>query len=160
VDRRRLILVKQIKLPMDAQNFTLSRQSRVIAFAMALTIVTVFVVAGRLTPDAKGFGTHRQLGLPACQFRELTGLNCPQCGMTTSFAHVIRGQAGEAWRANPCGPLLAVLLGMIVLPWCLIAGVTGNSSGIQQPGTVVVRIVGGYVFVATFVWFFRSGLFG
>lgn len=145
---------------MDAHTFSLSRQSRVVAFAMAAGIVTVFVVAARLTPDAKGYGTHQQLGFPSCQFRELTGVNCPQCGMTTSFAYLVRGQAGDAWRVNPCGPLLAVLLGVIILPWCVIAGLTGCSPGTQQPGMVAIQLVGTYVFVATIVWFFRSGLFG
>ena len=80
--------------------------------------------------------------------------------MTTSFAHIVRGQAGDAWRVNPCGPLLAGLLGVIILPWCLFAGLTGFSPGTQQPGTVAIQLVGMYVFVATFVWLFRSGLFG
>jgi hypothetical protein len=144
---------------MDAHTFKLTRQSRVVAVAMAASIITVFAVAGGLTPDEKGYGTHRQLGLPSCQFRELTGLNCPQCGMTTSFAHIVRGEIAEAWRVNPCGPLLAALLGLIVLPWCLIAGTTGYSPGTQQPGMVAVRLVGVYVFVAIFVWLFQSGLF-
>jgi hypothetical protein len=66
----------------------------------------VFVVAAMLEPDPRGHSTHTQLGLPPCGFLLVTGLPCPGCGLTTSFAHMIRGQIGGAFDANPFGVLL------------------------------------------------------
>ena len=59
-----------------------------------------------LTPDPRGYGTHEQFFLYGCLFRKLTTLPCPMCGLTTSFAHLVRGQLAEAFRCHPAGPLL------------------------------------------------------
>ncbi len=59
-----------------------------------------------LDPDPRGYGTHEGLGLPPCGMKLLTDIPCPSCGMTTSFAHSARLQAGEAFRAHPVGPIL------------------------------------------------------
>ena len=80
----------------------------------------VLVIARMLTPDPSGFGTHTQLGLPPCGFRLLTSLPCPACGLTTSFAHMARGQITSALHANALGvPLFA--LTALAVPGCLIA---------------------------------------
>ena len=49
--------------------------------------------------------THRQLGLPPCTFKEMTGLPCPSCGMTSSFALLVRGDVMNSLRANAVGTL-------------------------------------------------------
>jgi hypothetical protein len=63
----------------------------------------VLAVAVAIEPDARGYGTHTQLGLPPCGFRLLTGSVCPGCGLTTAFAHGIRGEWSLAASANPLG---------------------------------------------------------
>jgi hypothetical protein len=68
--------------------------------------LSVLIVARILDPDARGFGTHTQLGLPRCAFQWLTGLPCPACGLTTSFAHLARGEFDAALHANAFGVLL------------------------------------------------------
>lgn len=68
--------------------------------------VAVLVTAALLTPAAAGHGTHTQLGLPPCGFLVYTGYPCPGCGLTTSFAHMIRLQVHGAFHANPFGILL------------------------------------------------------
>ncbi len=45
-------------------------------------MVVVLGVARWLEPDAKGYGTHQQLGLPPCSSILLFGSKCPACGMT------------------------------------------------------------------------------
>ena len=77
--------------------------------ALALLALAAIVLARLLDPDPRGFGTHTQLGLPPCGFAQLTGLGCPSCGLTTSFAHMARGQLTLALRAHGLGPLLFVL---------------------------------------------------
>ncbi len=115
----------------------------------------LFAIAFLLEPDASGFGTHQQLGLPKCFFLQTTGWKCPQCGMTTSFAHLVRGQAVQAWNANPCGPILACLLAAVVLPWCVVAGLTGRSLLTDQPGLIFLRLAGVYLLTITAVWVIR-----
>lgn len=72
---------------------------------MVLLPSAVFVVAAFLSPDPAGHGTHTQLGLPPCGFLFATGVPCPGCGLTTSFAHMIRLQVADAFSANPFGVL-------------------------------------------------------
>lgn len=68
--------------------------------------LAVLITAALLTPSAEGHGTHTQLGLPPCGFLVYTGFPCPGCGLTTSFAHMIRMEVGGAFSANPFGILL------------------------------------------------------
>jgi len=69
-------------------------------------------------PDPDGF-TYvfgRRFG-SGCAFLELTGVPCPQCGMTRSFVWAARGAFGVAWAHNPAG--LALFL------WLQAGGVVG-----------------------------------
>jgi hypothetical protein len=74
--------------------------------SLAVAALIVLGIARLLTPDARGFGTHLQLGLPPCGVLALTGLPCPACGLTTSFAHLARGQLTAALHANAFGVVL------------------------------------------------------
>ncbi|MDW8361967.1 MAG: DUF2752 domain-containing protein [Myxococcales bacterium] len=71
--------------------------------------LAVLTTAALLRPDPSGHGTHTQLGLPPCGFHVVTGLPCPGCGMTTSFAHMVRLEIVPAALANPFGVPLALL---------------------------------------------------
>jgi hypothetical protein len=50
----------------------------------------------------------KELG-PPCLFREVTGIPCPLCGMTTSVVATAHLHLGRALAANPGGPVLVVL---------------------------------------------------
>src|SRR3954468_17308327 len=63
-------------------------------------------VALWLRPDVRGFGTHQQLGLAPCGFSAATGIPCPGCGLTTSFANMAHGHIVNAFGAHLMGPLL------------------------------------------------------
>lgn len=111
---------------------------------LALGICGVFVVARWLEPSPKGFGTHTQLGLPACQFEAVTGRPCPSCGMTTSFAWFARGELVQGWRANAAGMVLAAgCVGLV--PWLLAGALAGKTLGfrtLERPllGVIVVTV--------------------
>lgn len=75
----------------------------------------VVALAYRLRPAAEGFGTHRQLGLPPCPFLTITGLPCPGCGLTTSFAHMSKFNPGAAFAAQPFG-VYAFALTLLLIP--------------------------------------------
>ena len=79
-------------------------------FAVAVGIVPLFLlgVTTQLTPSQAGLGTHHQLGLPPCSARVILGIRCPACGMTTSWAHFVRGSWLTSLRTNMGGFLLAL----------------------------------------------------
>jgi len=60
--------------------------------------------------------TPGEPGLP-CGLRELTGIPCPFCGMTTSVTATVELDPVEAVAANPGGPVLVLLaLGILLGP--------------------------------------------
>jgi hypothetical protein len=90
---------------------------------IALGLVAVFAIAWRLDPyypdgRPRRSETHRQLNLPPCAFRAATGMPCPSCGMTTSFALLVRGDLVNSLQANAVGTLLALFC-LVLVPWSL-----------------------------------------
>lgn len=83
-------------------------RTRLIAGAVAAGCLALLVLARTLTPADAGVGTHVQLNMPACGVFMMTGFPCPTCGMTTAFAHVVRGELWSAFFAQPAGMLLAL----------------------------------------------------
>ena len=87
---------------------TVDRRGRILAAATAAALVVPLVVACYLEPAAAGQGTHRQLGFPPCTMVALFGVRCPTCGMTTAWAHLVRGRLLEGALANTGGVLLGL----------------------------------------------------
>jgi hypothetical protein len=99
-------------------------QRLAMAAAGGLLMVLLFT-ASRLTPSPSGMGTHQRLGLPMCTIRVWYNLRCPSCGMTTSWAHLTRGNLAAAFRAN-AGGLLLGLASIAAGPWLLVSGLMGR----------------------------------
>jgi hypothetical protein len=92
--------------------------------AIAAGLLVIFGIASALNPyDDEGqprrMETHRQLGLPPCTFYGMTGVPCPSCGMTTSFALLVRGDVWNSLKANAVGSLLAAFC-LVLIPWSLV----------------------------------------
>jgi hypothetical protein len=121
---------------------------------LSLGIAVVFGIAAWLTPDPRGYGTHHQLGLPECSFRRMTGINCPHCGMTTSFSCLVRGRIGESLRANPMGIVLAGLL-IMLFPWCAAIAISGRRSGITDPASWLICGAVVYSGIVCLFWIVR-----
>lgn len=133
--------------------------ARLLLVGTALALAAVLGTARWMTPDPRGYGTHEQIGLPACTFRQITGVPCPSCGMTTSFAYGVRGRLVSALRANPAGCLLTLAAaGMI--PWCLLSAAAGRPIGIRSPERVTLAMVVIVVLTSLGSWFVRLLLFG
>jgi hypothetical protein len=83
--------------------------TRLFSLIVSLTCLLVLVTAARLHPSPTGTGTHEALGLRECQFKAVTGIPCPSCGMTTSFAWFVRGNLVASFYIQPMGMVLACL---------------------------------------------------
>src|SRR5215213_6838704 len=83
---------------------------RLLAASIGVICITVLVIAVRLHPSPTGMATHTAMGFDECQFLKRTGLPCPSCGMTTSFAWFVRGNALASLYVQPMGFVLAVLV--------------------------------------------------
>jgi hypothetical protein len=104
---------------------TLNLWARTGLVALSVGLVAALATAGWLAPSPQGYGTHQQLGFPACSFLRMFGRPCPSCGMTTAWAHVIRGQPLAAAQANSAGALLA-LAAPLVAGWAAVSAARGR----------------------------------
>lgn len=102
-----------------------SPESRLLVGLLGLGILGLLVVASRLEPDPRNFGTHEQLGLTPCSFFRWTGRLCPTCGATTAWAHLLNGGLAAAMRSNLAGTLAAGLT-LVATPWLLVSAVWGR----------------------------------
>ncbi len=121
--------------------------TRLWALVLGLICFGLLAVAWTLSPDARGLGTHRQLGLAPCSLVMMTGYPCPTCGMTTAFSHAVRGEVILAFYAQPTG-LLAALMVFVVGVVAMTAALTGRMWRINwfrvspfQLGLVCVALV-------------------
>lgn len=125
---------------------------RISLLAVAGLLTGVFAVAFWLNPyDADGtprrMATHTQLGMPPCNFVVLTGRPCPACGMTTSFALLVRGDVAASMQANWSGTLIAVIWAF-TLVWAVIGGIAGRALFIPPgKGETILTVMVGIVLV-------------
>lgn len=82
---------------------------RAAAVIVAGGCLAVLLVAAWLQPNPIGIGTHEALHYKPCEFLARTGLPCPSCGMTTSFAWFVRGNVLASLWVQPMGFVLALL---------------------------------------------------
>lgn len=92
-----------------------------------MACATVLAIARSLTPSPTGIGTHMALGAPPCSVPTMWGVPCPTCGMTTAFAHAVRGQWLSAFHAQPTGFLAAIGCALAAI-WGASAAISGRSS--------------------------------
>jgi hypothetical protein len=146
--------------PVDAIP-VLARWVRGTLVLIALGLVTVFGVAWWLDPYKGGkvwrMETHTQLGLPPCTFKELTGLPCPSCGMTTSFALLVRGDVWHSLQANSVGTVLALFC-LALIPWSLVCAIWGRPWFVVSLERALTRVVIGFLILMMVRWLVILGL--
>jgi Protein of unknown function (DUF2752) len=116
----------------------------------------VFFVATQVRPYADDgtplrMASHQTLGLPPCNFQRMFNLPCPSCGMTTSFALLVRGDVVNSLRANWVGTALAVFC-ILVIPWCLVSAVRGRYLVIRRLDAVLPLLVGVFTVAMLLRW--------
>jgi hypothetical protein len=118
--------------------------TRLVALAVAGIALSVLITAVRLTPSPTGMETHLALGLSECGFLKNTGLPCPSCGMTTSFAYFVRGNIAASTYVQPMGMILAIVSGMLVWGGGYIA-ISGRPAyrmlGVLPGGKVLIGVL-------------------
>jgi Protein of unknown function (DUF2752) len=143
----------------DGTSERLGKTTRVLLALFALVLALILVVARGLNPDPRGFGTHTQLGLWPCAFRETTGRSCPTCGMTTSFAWFVRGKLERSWWANPAGSLLVPTI-LVLIPWLLLASAQGRSWPFRTLELPLIGLAVAVVALTVTFWIVRMTIGG
>ncbi|MCR4410847.1 MAG: DUF2752 domain-containing protein [Thermoguttaceae bacterium] len=132
----------------------LQDQSRRWAALLGVGLLVPLVVARLLEPDPRGRGTHEQLGLPPCSSVALLGVPCPTCGMTTAWAHSVRGHMVEAFRASAAGTLLAAL-DLAAALWLLASALCARWLGRPPTPLWGAWLAGGVLGVTLIDWALR-----
>jgi hypothetical protein len=116
-------------------------QGRFVPAILLLAFAAPLALALALRPNPAGQGTHTQLGIPPCGIYAATGIPCPSCGMTTAFAHAVRGQLFSALHVQPMGAVLALgcAAGVLVCGYALVWGLPLNRLGrwLFRPGFLI-----------------------
>ena len=147
--------------PVDAEP-ALSGYVRGCLLGTALGLMVIFGIAWYLKPyDPMGqpysMATHQQLGLPECTFKRFTGMPCPSCGMSTSFAFLVRGDVMNSLRANAVGTMLAALC-MLILPWSLACAIRNRPILVHSMEKALMRIVVAFLVLMLIRWTLVLGL--
>lgn len=129
----------------------MSPLGRGLATLLLLVTPTLFGIAALLTPNPNGVGTHQQLGLPPCSFLKITGIICPHCGLTTSFALLARGRVIDALAANPAGPALAAIL-LAASPWLLFSLIRKRWLASTDPASLLLKITLAWFLLTLLQW--------
>ncbi|MHB1426663.1 MAG: DUF2752 domain-containing protein [Gemmataceae bacterium] len=129
---------------------------------LALALSAVFIVAVWLNPynadgSPRSMATHQQLGLPPCTFYFTTGLPCPSCGMTTSFALLMHGDLSNSLRANAVGTVLAAFC-LLLIPWCLASAVCRRTLFVRSMERALTFIVLAFLSMMLLRWLIVLGL--
>ena len=124
---------------------------RTIAAAVAVAAAACVGVLAGVTPDARGHGTHEQLGFEPCGWPLTMGIPCPTCGCTTAACLLVHGRVLSAFATQPFGAALAALgivLGVHAVA-CLLRGRSFADVLLRWP---FWRIVGGAILLLLASW--------
>lgn len=136
---------------------TVGRGRRLVLLAVAAVLVGLLVTATQLEPHPRGLGTHEQLGLGRCFVLAEWGVRCPSCGMTTAWAHIVRGNLAAAWQANAGGALLATAT-VVAVPWLLAAAACARRCYLHAGVGLVLPLFAVSVLVVSADWLRHTGL--
>lgn len=142
------------RISLNHISLKLSRTERWCMWLVSFGLMAILAIASWLKPDPSGLGTHQQLGLPGCTLFTVTGVRCPGCGMTTSWAHTMNGDLVAALQTNCAGTLLC-LLSVAMIPCMLTLAYRGNCSPHFWFSRTAIALVIAIVFIAGVEWVFR-----
>ncbi|MDZ4773604.1 MAG: DUF2752 domain-containing protein [Planctomycetota bacterium] len=154
--------MQPIRAPKNDERFIVSPFGKpwehwlLLGFGVA-AIAIVVVLAIVVEPDARGFGTHEKLGLPACIPMERWGVPCPGCGVTTSVALAWHGQVWASIRNQPFGFVTAIALPSYSL-WAISTALRGRNLASEVSRWRMGRLGVALVAVMALSWLFKLAL--
>src|ERR1043165_791129 len=142
----------------EDESWAVQRWIRITLTVLTIPWLAVFAVALVLIdPNVGGeparMGTHKQLGLTECAFKEITCVPCPSCGMTTSFAFLVRGDVWHSMLANFAGTALAIF-GLFFIPWALASAFLGRFVFVRRLEVAVFRLAIWFLILLFGRWMF------
>lgn len=149
-------MVQPPPVPLDPERMSPKGVRRFCAMAF-LGGMMILIIACLLKPDPRGYGTHQQLGLPPCLTSVMLGVKkCPGCGLTTGFAHLVRGNVADAWQSNPMS--LLFFSAMLICMGCALHGMLTGADRMFSlfVGCIIVCCIG--TLIAWCVFFSRTPL--
>lgn len=110
--------------------------------------------AAALNPSAGTWGGFRMPRF--CLFRELTGVECPACGLTRSVSCALRGDIAMAVSYHPAGVLVA-FLAVCLVGYFAVALLYGEKWPVnrQQEARLYAAVDGMLVIILFVVWLIR-----
>lgn len=119
-----------------------------IAAALAILVLGLWI-----TPDARGFGTHEQLGMAPCHFLAWTGFPCPGCGVTTSVSLAAHGSFAQSLSTQPLGTLLTILVPIAAL-FTIVQHARGRDLGdaLRSLRPLWWALAAGVIATASWIW--------
>jgi hypothetical protein len=128
--------------------------ARIVALLVFLGCAGLIGLAYWLKPDPSGVGSHEQLGFPPCTMMTLTGYPCPTCGMSTAFAHTVRGELLSAFKTQPAGFALA-LATIAAAGIALGVLITGKVWAVNWYRVSPTRVVLGIMLLLALGWVYK-----
>jgi len=93
---------------------------KIVILVVLSAIVSLLLLSHSFVPILENRALRGPFYIPPCGFRLQTGVPCPTCYMTRSFALMARGRILEAVRMQPMGALLWAIAALSV-PVLLVA---------------------------------------
>jgi hypothetical protein len=86
------------------------RELHVVFLVLSLAVLAVAALLSVRGPTEVDLPLVGQSLPVLCHWKRLTGIDCPGCGMTRCFVALAHGDFASAWRFNPAGILLFILV--------------------------------------------------
>lgn len=142
---------------MSAARLAHSREHRLVLLLILAMPLALFALGRVLEPDARGWGTHEQLGFQPCFPMEHWNVPCPGCGVTTAVALLMHGSPLAALRTQPLGPI-ALSGALLAVGWALRAHARGRDLYAELPHVPWQRLAVVGVALAVGAWLYKLAL--
>jgi hypothetical protein len=122
------------------------RLNRMLHLGVGVIMLCGLALCALIQPDPSGIGTHKQLGLPGCLICRVTGMkHCPSCGLTTGFAHVVRGRWIQAQATHPAA-IAVFIIWCLMACYCLVIAALGINWLIYEISASAIVCTTGFLF--------------
>ena len=94
--------------------------------------------------------------LPLCMIRQVTGWDCPGCGLTRAFAAMFQGHWWQVFQLNALAPVIALYLTVLAADRCYTSWKGMRPAWYSPQGRAWIS--GLFGVLALGQWLYKSGL--